>query len=167
MAMKEDEFYNNLLDEQCAMPGSFAIFALGLADFKYIPLVRKYLKLCDDEHSSLQAKFIIAYMSKYGFTKQTMGVFIDGVMSMQNFEGAKDFSKLIANEESLTALIDLKDHLGVYLDAKDAKDESFVKYVQDELMYALFGKQKNNTKKLIESAPDTLRKLYERLLQSS
>lgn len=167
LAMKEDEFYNNLSDEQCAMPGSFAIFALGLADFKYTPLVRKYLKLCDDEHSSLQAKFIIAYMRKYGFTKQTMGVFIDGVMSMQNFEGAKDFSKLIANEESLTALIDLKDHLGDYLDAKDAKDESFVQYVQDGLMYALFGKQKNNTKKLIESAPEPLRKLYERLLQSS
>ena len=81
--------------------------------------------------------------------------------------GAKDFSTLIANEESLTALIDLNDHLGDYLDAKDAKDESFVQYVQDELMYALFGKQKNNTKKLIESAPEPLRKLYERLLQSS
>ena len=30
LAMKEFEFYNNISDEQCAMPGTFAVFALGL-----------------------------------------------------------------------------------------------------------------------------------------
>ncbi|QRY64453.1 hypothetical protein JVX90_09965 [Gordonia sp. PDNC005] len=31
-AMRENSWYENLHDEQCAMPGTFAVFALGLAD---------------------------------------------------------------------------------------------------------------------------------------
>ena len=30
LAMREFEWYNNLSDESCAMPGTFAVFALGL-----------------------------------------------------------------------------------------------------------------------------------------
>ena len=30
LAMREYEWYNNLSDESCAMPGTFAVFALGL-----------------------------------------------------------------------------------------------------------------------------------------
>ena len=32
------------------MPGTFAVFALGLYDEKYHPLVCDYLSICDGEH---------------------------------------------------------------------------------------------------------------------
>ena len=45
-------------DEACAMPGTFAVFALGLEGPKWWRLVCDYLDRCDDEHSSLQEKFL-------------------------------------------------------------------------------------------------------------
>lgn len=54
--MKEYERYNNLSNEQCTMPDSFAVFALEMEGLAWWPLVCDYLDLCDDEHSSLQEK---------------------------------------------------------------------------------------------------------------
>ena len=39
LAMREYEWYQNLADEACAMPGSFAVFALGLEGEQWAPLV--------------------------------------------------------------------------------------------------------------------------------
>ncbi len=66
LAMQEDEWYNNLSDESCAMPGTFAVFALGLEGPKWWRLVCDYLDRCDDEHSSLQEKFIHAFFKSTG-----------------------------------------------------------------------------------------------------
>ena len=43
LAMREFEWYQNLADEACAMPGSFAVFALGLEGEQWAPLVAEYL----------------------------------------------------------------------------------------------------------------------------
>ena len=59
LAMREFEWYQNLADEACAMPGTFAVFALGLEGEPWAPLVTEYLDLCDDEHSSLQGLSLI------------------------------------------------------------------------------------------------------------
>ena len=67
LAMREFEWYQNLSDEACAMPGTFAVFALGLEGEPWAPLVTEYLDLCDDEHSSLQEKFLHALIRKFGF----------------------------------------------------------------------------------------------------
>ena len=115
LAMQEDEWYNNLSDESCAMPGTFAVFALGLEGPKWWRLVCDYLDRCDDEHSSLQEKFIHAFFKKYGFTAQSLPVLVHGVQSMQNLKPAKEFRTLIANEESLDALLEIKGHLEYYL----------------------------------------------------
>ena len=64
LAMREYEWYQNLADEACAMPGSFAVFALGLEGEQWATLVAEYLDLCDDEHSSLQEKFLHADVYK-------------------------------------------------------------------------------------------------------
>ena len=56
LVMQEDEMYQNLSDEICALPGTFAVFALGLEGPKWWRLVCDYLDRCDDEHSSLQDK---------------------------------------------------------------------------------------------------------------
>ena len=115
LAMQEDEWYNNLSDESCAMPGTFAVFALGLEGPKWWRLVCDYLDRCDDEHSSLQEKFIHTFFKKYGFTAQSLPVLVHGVQSMQNLKPAKEFRTLIANEESLDALLEIKGHLEYYL----------------------------------------------------
>ena len=115
LAMREFEWYQNLADEACAMPGTFAVFALGLEGPKWWRLVCDYLDRCDDEHSSLQEKFIHAFFKKYGFTAQSLPVLVHGVQSMQNLKPAKEFRTLIANEESLDALLEIKGHLEYYL----------------------------------------------------
>ena len=119
LAMQEDEWYNNLSDESCAMPGTFAVFALGLEGPKWWRLVCDYLDRCDDEHSSLQEKFIHTFFKKYGFTAQSLPVLVHGVQSMQNLKPAKEFRTLIANEESLDALLEIKGHLEDYLPGRN------------------------------------------------
>ena len=115
LAMREFEWYQNLADEACAMPGTFAVFALGLEGEPWAPLVTEYLDLCDDEHSSLQEKFLHVLFKKFGFTAQSLPVLVHGVQSMQNMKPAKEFRTLIANEESLDALLEIKGHLEHYL----------------------------------------------------
>jgi len=70
LAMNEFEWYNNLEGEHCAMPGTFAVFALGLFDESYHPLVTDYIKICDGEHQGIQGEFVLAYIERYGFTKK-------------------------------------------------------------------------------------------------
>lgn len=75
LAMREDEWYFNLENEDCAMPGTFAVFALGLADEKYHTLTCDYLNMCDGEHQSIQGKFLLAYIEKYGFTTKGLELY--------------------------------------------------------------------------------------------
>ena len=70
LAMNEFEWYLNLDGEYCAMPGTFAVFALGLYDEKNHELVCDYLALCDGEHQSIQGEFVLAYIEKFGFTEK-------------------------------------------------------------------------------------------------
>lgn len=66
--MGEDEWYTNIDDENPAMPGTFAVFALGLADDNHAPLVVDYLNLVDGEHQEMQGRFVEAYLDAHGFT---------------------------------------------------------------------------------------------------
>jgi len=70
LAMREYEWYTNLDDIHCAMPGTFAVFALGLLDEAYHSLVIDYIKICDGEHQQLHGEFVLAYIEKYGFTEK-------------------------------------------------------------------------------------------------
>ncbi len=115
LAMREYEYYENFADEFCVMPGTFAVFALGLEGEQWAPLVVEYLDLCDDEHSSLQEKFLHALIRKFGFQAWTLGVLVRGALSMQWLKPAKEFRSLIANGESLDALLEIKGHLEYYL----------------------------------------------------
>lgn len=75
LAMREDEWYINLEDEYCAMPGTFAVFALGIMDERYHDLVCDYLKTCDGEHQGLQGQFVLSYIEKYGFTMKGLELY--------------------------------------------------------------------------------------------
>jgi len=70
LSMQEYHWYTNLEDKDCAMPGTFAVFALGLLGDRHHALVRDYLKLCDGEHQSMHGKFVLAYIEKFGFTEK-------------------------------------------------------------------------------------------------
>lgn len=75
LAMKEFEWYNDFEAEHCAMPGSFAVFSLGLLDVKYQTLICDYLNICDEEHQSIQGEFVLSYIEKYGFTKNGLELY--------------------------------------------------------------------------------------------
>ena len=162
--MREYEWYQNLADEACAMPGSFAVFALGLEGQKWWPLVCDYLDRCDDEHSSLQEKFIHALFKQYGFTAQSLPVLVHGVQSMQNLKPAKEFRTLIANEESLDALLEIKGHLEDYLPEENFRDKKVQDFLWQDVLWAIWGKDsENGGSKVIKAAPEELREKYQQV----
>ena len=164
LAMREFEWYQNLADEACAMPGTFAVFALGLEGPKWWGLVCDYLDRCDDEHSSLQEKFIHAFFKKYGFTAQSLPVLVHGVQSMQNLKPAKEFRTLIANKESLDALLEIKGHLGDYLHEEGAHDQRAQDYLWREVLWAIWGSASENSGgRVIKSAPKELKEKYQQV----
>jgi hypothetical protein len=152
LAMKEDEWYTNLEDECCAMPGTFAVFALGPVDEKYAPLVVEYLDLCDDEHSSIQGKFVAAYVEKFGLGAAGISVFVAGANSMQEMPPSKVCAKAAANAESLKLLLETK--------------AALPKHQWRGVLYALWGKDAICDKgaKTLKAAPPKLRPLIEQAL---
>lgn len=161
LAMQKDEWYNNLPDESCAMPGTFAVFALGMEGAKWWRLVCDYLDRCDDEHSALQEKFIHVLFKQYGFTAQSMPVLVHGVQSMQELKPAKEFRTLIANEESLNALLEIKEHLEDYLPEESGRDKKAKAYLWRNVIWAIWGKDfENGGSKVIKTAPEELREKY-------
>ena len=164
LAMREFEWYQNLADEACAMPGTFAVFALGLEGPKWWRLVCDYLDRCDDEHSSLQEKFIHAFFKKYGFTVQSLPVLVHGVQSMQNLKPAKEFRTLIANGESLDAMLEIKGHLEDYLPEEGAHDQRARDYLWREVLWAIWGQaSENGGGKVLKAAPKELKEKYQQV----
>ena len=161
LAMREYEWYNNLSNESCAMPGTFAVFALGLEGEQWAPLVTEYLDLCDDEHSSLQDKFLHAFIRKFGFQPWTLGVLVRGALSMQWMKPAKEFRSLIANAESLDALLAVKCRFSAYLLSEENKDPKFRAIAWQSLLWAIWGpSSENGGSKVIKAAPEELREKY-------
>ena len=166
LAMREFEWYQNLADEACAMPGTFAVFALGLEGEPWAPLVTEYLDLCDDEHSSLQGKFLHALIRKFGFQPWTLGVLVRGALSMQWLEPAREFRSLIANAESLDALLAVKRRFSAYLLPEENEDPKFRAIAWQSLLWAIWGQaSENGGSKVIKTAPKELRERYQEIFQ--
>ena len=164
LAMREFEWYQNLADEACAMPGTFAVFALGLEGERWAPLVTEYLDLCDDEHSSLQGKFLHALIRKFGFQPWTLGVLVRGALSMQWLEPAREFRSLIANGESLDTLLAVKRRFSAYLLPEENKDPKFRAIAWQSLLWAIWGKNsENGGSKVIKTAPKELKEKYQQV----
>ena len=177
LAMRQYEQYTNLSDEQCALPGSFAVFALGMLGQEWRQLVWDYLDLCDDEHSHLQEKFLREYVKQFGFTADTVPMFVRGVLSMQNMKYSKDYAAWMANAESLDALLEAKVHLaeivpsGFSSDEDDDDDENeeptqeteaspeeVLQYAWETVCYVIWGKgSAKGGQKVVETAPEELK----------
>ena len=183
LAMRQYEQYTNLNDEQCALPGSFAVFALGMLGQEWRQLVWDYLDLCDDEHSHLQEKFLREYVKQFGFIADTVPVFVRGVLSMQNMKYSKDYTAWMANAESLDALLEAKSHLseivpsGFSSDEDDDDDEDeepaeeteaspeeVLQYAWETVCYVIWGKASaKGGQKVVEAAPEELKELYRQI----
>lgn len=183
LAMRQYEQYTNLSDEHCALPGSFAVFALGMLGQEWRQLLWDYLDLCDDEHSHLQEKFLREYVKQFGFTADTVPVFVRGVLSMQNMKYSKDYAAWMANAESLDALLEAKIHLseivpsGFSSDEDDDDDEDeepaeeteaspeeVLQYAWETVCYVIWGKASaKGGQKVVEAAPEELKELYRQI----
>lgn len=70
-AMVEFEWYEDTEDEKSVMPGSYAVFGLGLSSEQYFPLVEAYMDLVDDEHQLMHDKFTAVFAETYGITERS------------------------------------------------------------------------------------------------
>lgn len=62
-------------------------------------------------------------MKQFGFTADTVPVFVRGVLSMQNMKYSKDYTAWMANAESLGALLEAKIHLSEIVPSGFSSDE--------------------------------------------
>lgn len=154
LAKHKWEWYNNLEAEECAMPSSFAVFALGLEGEQYFDLITDYMQTVDEEHQSLQEHFTPVFVDKYGITAASIKVFLNCLLSMQEHPTKKSFLPHFKHTESLQLLAREKENFyEQYL--KDAEEEqemplseqeSFTAYCWSSILYSIFGASKDYDK---------------------
>jgi len=153
-AMREDAWYENLHDEQCAMPGTFAVFALGMADRRFAPLVRDYLELVDGEHQSLQAKFVEAYIDSHGATPESLAYLVACAGNIQHLRHRSTYPAMMANPDSLGALLALRG----------------TDFAWRAALFALWGRDADSDRgavSIVAKAPDGLKPLYNQVFDLS
>ena len=62
---------------------------------------------------------------------------VHGVQSMQEMKPAKEFRSLIANEESLDALVEIKEHLEYYLTDELCENKKAKAYLWRNVLWAI------------------------------
>ncbi|MDR0216136.1 MAG: DUF6138 family protein [Comamonas sp.] len=170
-AMGEYEWYQNLQDEDCAMPGSFAVFALAFADTRFAPLTLDYLHIVDGEHQSLHGLFAEAYIDAHGFTETSIAYLLACAGNIQHLRHRKTYPALMANAQSLAALVQARQQhisdapsanaaLRAALESRSAAESAF-----QEARHTIWGEAacKDSGKRLMTSAPAELRQLYEQV----
>ena len=73
-AIEQYEFYADTEGEKNCMPGSYAVFGLGLRDARYFPLIQNYMAQVDEEHQSVQDQFTAAFVARHGITMESIPV---------------------------------------------------------------------------------------------
>lgn len=109
VAMAEEfEWYEDAEAEFCCLPGSYAVFGLGLAGEEWFPLVRDYLKQVDEEHQSVQYYFALALAEQHGITPTTIPVLVDCLRISPYEKPAKQLADLQRPEHLQVLLEELK-----------------------------------------------------------
>jgi len=126
-AMKEFEWYQDLSEEseKSCLPGSYAVFGLGLYNEKYFPLIEEYYSKVDDEHQLVHQYFIEALIDRYGVTKKSLPIIFEGFLSGQFDKVFKNLAKLMKDEENKKLLI--------------KELENFDKYEKETILYSIWG----------------------------
>ena len=140
VAMKEFQWYNDVEEgEKSCMPGSYAVFGLGLIGEEYFPLVTKYFSLLDDEHQMIHKYFVSALIDRYGVNERSLPLICQGITSAQYDMVFKNLEKEMEKPEN-------KELLAKFLKEKEAffianKEPGFYKYYEEDIYYAIYGKQ--------------------------
>ena len=140
VAMKEFQWYNDVEEgEKSCMPGSYAVFGLGLIGEEYFPLVTKYFSLLDDEHQMIHKYFVSALIDRYGVNEKSLPLICQGITSAQ-------FDMVFKNLEKEMEKPENKELLAKFLKEKEAffianKEAGFYKYYEEDIYYAIYGKQ--------------------------
>ena len=140
VAMKEFQWYNDVEEgEKSCMPGSYAVFGLGLIGEEYFPLVSKYFELLDDEHQMVHKYFVSALIDRYGVNEKSLPLICQGITSAQFDMVFKNLGKEMEKPEN-------KELLAKFLKEKEAffianKEAGFYKYYEEDIYYAIYGKQ--------------------------
>ena len=170
-AMREFCWYQNLDDEDCAMPGSFAVFAIALADESHAALTLEYLRTVDGEHQSMHGRFVEAYVEAHGFTATALAYLIACAGNLQELPHRKHYAALMANQASLECLLQARTRaqhdapsaiaaLRASL-AGDAVDEAAFRAVREVIWGDAAGRDQG--RRIIAAAPQALRPLYEQI----
>ena len=125
-AMKEFEWYQDVEEgEKSLLPGSYAVFGLGLYDEKYFSLIEEYYSKLDDEHQLAHQYFIETLIDKYGVTEKSLSIIFEGFLSGQFDKVFKNLAKLMKDEENKKLLI--------------KELENFDKYEKETILYSIWG----------------------------
>ena len=140
VAMREFEWYNDVEEgEKSCMPGSYAVFGLGLISEEYFPLVSKYFELLDDEHQMVHKYFISALIDRYGVNEKSLPLICQGITSAQFDMVFKNLAKELENPEKKQLLINFLKEKEESFAAN--KNQGSYKYYEEEIYYAIYGKQ--------------------------
>ena len=140
VAMKESQYYTDAEDEEkSGMPGSYAVFGLGLIGEEYFPLVSKYFELLDDEHQMVHKYFISALIDRYGVNEKSLPIICQGITSAQFDMVFKNLAKEIENPDKKQLLINFLKEKEAFFASEEAYN--FYKFYEEEIYYAIYGKQ--------------------------
>ncbi|WP_306352745.1 DUF6138 family protein [Flavobacterium sp. '19STA2R22 D10 B1'] len=106
LTMKDFGWYNDIENELCAMPGTYAVYGLALLDKKYFPLVEQFMTLIDYEHQSNQVHFIEVFIEKYGVSPDSIGVITKTLLTCGEIVKRSKMVKYFQTTESIQLLLD-------------------------------------------------------------
>lgn len=75
-AIQPYEWYADAEAEKGCLSGTYAAFALGLANASHFELLRHYMELVDDEHQSVQDRYVPAFLERHGLTPDTVSTVV-------------------------------------------------------------------------------------------
>ncbi|WP_256757660.1 DUF6138 family protein [Cohnella sp. WQ 127256] len=118
LAIVEHEWYEDTEGEKTCMPGTYAVFGLGLANRRYFPLVEAYMERVDEEHQSVQVAFAGAFIMQHGIDETTLPTIATCLLSCQDAKLTKyraDF-ETAANLQALAGImVSLAPHYASHL----------------------------------------------------
>lgn len=147
-AMEEFAWYMDVEPgEKSAMPGTYAVFGLGLYSDAYFPLVCRYMELVDTEHQSVQDGYAEAFMEAHGLSADLMPAVVSILL------GGNQSAKPVKSMEINCS--ELADALFQELEAKED-------YQREYVLYRIFGSRSKLAQRVKKEEPplkDNLEKL--------
>lgn len=135
----EYEWYEDVEEEFCAKPGTYAVFGLGLLDKRFFPLVAEYMEYTDEEHQSVQNQFTHAFIQKYGVNTNTIPVLTRCFLVCQDHKTLK-----------LSAQYETKQNLNTFLESIEGLEDYHVSH----LIFFIWGKTADFHKSKKKATPD-------------